>query len=184
LLDSEQLECVYGAMQAQIDCIRRAAASSSCDDLALQACEVEEDVCGFSSDDVLDSEDLYMCEGLEPDVGDDEMFECDSGESIPHSWVCDGEGDCGDDSDENLCSGPSFPADGEFECDNGGSIPERWICDGDHDCGDGSDEVDCVTESDSDDLEFPCGDGSSVPAEWVCDGEADCSNGVDEEICQ
>ncbi len=63
-------------------------------------------------------------------------FECEDGfATVPARWVCDGEADCDDGSDE---PGDCMPAD--FECPGGGTIPGSWVCDNLEDCADGSDE--------------------------------------------
>ena len=69
-------------------------------------------------------------------------FVCANGREVLASWICDGDNDCGDFSDEQNC-----PFDEDFQCQNGGSVPARWICDGDNDCGDFSDEADCPEEA-------------------------------------
>lgn len=69
-------------------------------------------------------------------------FSCDNGNSVPDLWVCDGDNDCGDCSDERQgsCSTPCVAAGTSFVCDNGNRVPTAWVCDGTDDCGDCSDE--------------------------------------------
>ena len=71
-----------------------------------------------------------------------EQFICaDDGSPIPADWVCDGDRDCDDGSDEVDCSNTTTS---DFACANGqDTIPESWVCDGDLDCEDGSDEANC-----------------------------------------
>lgn len=65
-------------------------------------------------------------------------FPCFSGGCVPSDFICDGDNDCGDFSDEPNCDFCGF---GSFSCDNGNCVPSSFFCDGDNDCGDFSDEA-------------------------------------------
>ena len=95
----------------------------------------------------------------------DWQFACADGKKcIFKTWVCDGDPDCADKSDESSCKAssstkspdeasvslppPVFPKNDcnewMFKCDSGHCIPYWWKCDGTEDCTeDGSDEVGC-----------------------------------------
>ncbi|XP_041129698.1 basement membrane-specific heparan sulfate proteoglycan core protein-like isoform X5 [Polyodon spathula] len=112
---------------------------------------------------------------------------CQSGQCILRDYLCDGERDCGDGSDELNCGTPSPCEPNEFKCRNGRCALKLWRCDGDNDCGDSSDEEYCPTKGPDDTCapdQFICvTDRVCIPASYQCDEEADCSDRSDEYGC-
>ena len=64
------------------------------------------------------------------------QFACSDGNKcVDKTWLCDGDNDCGDWSDEEMywcynCTGPSL-----FTCSHGNKcVPQSYLCDGMPDC--------------------------------------------------
>ncbi|XP_053308483.1 basement membrane-specific heparan sulfate proteoglycan core protein [Spea bombifrons] len=124
---------------------------------------------------------------LEPRQCRREEARCPNGQCIPRDYLCDGEKDCTDGSDELSCGTPSPCEPNEFKCKNGRCALKLWRCDGDNDCGDNSDELNCPTKGPSDACapdQFVCvGSRTCIPASYQCDEEADCPDRSDEVGC-
>ncbi|KAK7933606.1 hypothetical protein WMY93_004502 [Mugilogobius chulae] len=140
--------------------------------------------------------------------------QCDSrSRCVPSSFLCDGERDCQDGTDELNCVNAAC-SPGEFQCSSGQCVsasvrcdghpdcpdqsdedrcakPPReclvpeWLCDGDQDCRDGTDEKDCqVTAVSCGEFQWTCKSKTQcIPASWRCDGSKDCEDGSDQIEC-
>ncbi len=126
------------------------------------------------------------CEATGWDGGDclcaADEFECDSGQCVPATAVCDGVWSCWSGEDEDgcglICQSNQVP-----DC-NGTCTFASWL--GDNDCdpvldceATGWDDGDCVCGA----HDFECSDGECVPESAVCDGGWDCWDGGDESAC-
>ncbi|XP_061189646.1 uncharacterized protein LOC133197565 [Saccostrea echinata] len=67
---------------------------------------------------------------------------CRDGSCVPAEWFCDGEIDCPDKSDEQVCG---QCVSGEFRCTNGECISTYLRCDGNPDCSGHEDEANCFS---------------------------------------
>lgn len=109
-------------------------------------------------------------------------FSCKNGLCVPQFWTCDGDDDCGDNSDEANCESPTCKPH-MFMCNSGKCIPQYWQCDFEYDCPDKSDELNCKNDK-CNDTQAPCDNGKCIPKRWLCDGENDCGDGSDEKDCR
>eukprot|EP00105_Crassostrea_gigas_P017832 XP_011435759.1 PREDICTED: basement membrane proteoglycan-like [Crassostrea gigas] len=103
---------------------------------------------------------------------------CSNAKCVPISFICDGDNDCGDFSDERNCTGSTCGPD-QMTCSNTKCVPTRYICDGDNDCGDFSDERNCAGSTCGPD-QMTCSNTKCGP---ICDGDNDCGDFSDERNC-
>ncbi|NWU53180.1 LRP2 protein, partial [Dromas ardeola] len=104
---------------------------------------------------------------------------------IPVPWLCDGEQQCPDGTDEQFecCSVPSVCGAKKVQCPGTHHCIPHWeLCDRHQDCEDGWDEEGCPQQ--------PCLPGQwqcrnrvCIMAEWKCNGIDDCGDSSDEDVC-
>ncbi|XP_062576146.1 low-density lipoprotein receptor-related protein 4-like isoform X3 [Saccostrea cucullata] len=128
-------------------------------------------------------EDEMDCGVTEDNCGFYE-FACSKGSCIDREWVCDGDVDCEDKSDETNCTLPVCSS-GQFTCDTGACVNETKKCDGNYDCPDNSDERNCTyNDTKCTGLaSFQCNNGKCISIQKECNGVDDCRDRTDEIGC-
>lgn len=115
----------------------------------------------------------------------EDEFTCSNARCIPQRFLCDGEDNCGDRSDEASCQNcTAFTCGPADVC-----LSRSKVCDGRPDCRDSRDESLelCTYPSQVSGtcapFEFQCGDGRCISRTFRCDNMSDCSDSSDEENC-
>ncbi|XP_046827834.1 modular serine protease-like, partial [Vespa crabro] len=121
-----------------------------------------------------------------------ENFQCDNGDCIANEFLCDGQANCKDQSDEtqSVCSKIQLTCSPyAFKCNYGACIDGDLICNGKKDCIDNSDEtlakclhsMENITTSISCSInQFKCDNGQCIDFERLCNGNVDCRDHSDE----
>lgn len=138
---------------------------------------------------------------------DTQTFTCSNGECLADIFVCDGDKDCQDGSDETQCSSKCRQhtqisgrgiekvdcdkchldnctcTETYFQCWTGGCIFMFNVCDHIPHCSDESDEAICNHLECNNSTQFHCGSGLCIDIDTVCDLVNDCPDGIDELNC-
>ena len=93
-------------IQREVDTRSAALPQAACfgDESQVESCQILDDpsFCGFE-EDISEEQDIRSDQDMGPQV--EVAYVCETGEMIPQEWLCDGEVDCEDGSDEQGCEG-------------------------------------------------------------------------------
>ncbi|KAL7046079.1 hypothetical protein ACKWTF_002468 [Chironomus riparius] len=155
-------------------------------------CKDASDEMGCESRDCSALREIFHAENTKSIPTERQLIPCNKTTACyMKEWLCDGENDCWDWSDEINCPSKNETkscTDEQFKCSNGKCINFEYVCDGDDDCKDGqldkqsSDESDCKYHCSIG--QFSCEDKKMcIPLSFVCDNVQDCIDGSDENKC-